>query len=178
MKETVGKSDKEEVAIEVEVDYFSEHLLIKYILTTIPIYLSFVFFIFSDSSFLDLLKIMAGYTAVFSLFILNDEKTYFLIKENINQIFKNTSLVLFSIFIGLVILHFSDTIFTNSNQISFINLGIFFNPIITFLNKLMWSSFLLTVTYYLNICILTLLIKFDVVNKIITRFSEKNNHNK
>jgi hypothetical protein len=152
---------------------FLEYTFVKYTLTIIPIYLSFLFFVFLDGSILGLFKTMAGYTAVFSLFLLTDEKTYFYIKAKINLLFKNASILLLILFIGLVITHLSNIVLIDLMQLSFINFGILFNPIIKLINKLFLSSFLLVIAFYINICILALLIKFDVVNKIVLRFSDK-----
>ncbi|WP_391116004.1 hypothetical protein [Psychrobacillus sp. L3] len=158
------------------LDFFTEYILVKYILMIIPIFLSFLLFILLDGSILGLIKITAGYTVVFSMFILMNEKSFLLLKKYINQLIKNYTIVILVISISLIVIYFSDILFMNSMKNSSINFDILLTlseTVINLLYKFLLSVFLLNLTFYINILILTALIKLDIGNRLLRFFTSE-----
>lgn len=176
MNSDIKKTDENEV-MEISEDLFmTEYNFTKYILTLIPIYLSCLFFVFLDGSFLGMLKIISGYTVVFSMFIISSEEMYFLIKRNISRLLIAFSLTVGIIFVGSIILYLSDLYLIQSVNETLSLVGIHFNPLHFIMgvgNKIIFGSFLVIVTIWINILILALLIKFNVANKILQKSSSE-----
>lgn len=155
---------------------FREYNIMKYILMLIPIFLSCLLFVFLDGSFSGMLKIISGYTVVFSMFLLSSEEIYIHIKTNILRMFITFSMLLLVFLIGGICMHFMDLYLMNSvSEVQYF-IGVKFNPlpfIVGFTQKVMYSAFLLLFTFWINLLILVFLIKFDVANMMLERFKSE-----
>lgn len=176
MNSGVKKPDEDNITKTHEDLFATEYNYTKYILMLIPIYLSCLFFVFLDGSFLGMLKIISGYTVVFSLFILSSEEMYLHIKENVIRLLCIYSLIIGMFLIGGIVFYFMDlSIIETSYNIQSL-LGIKFNPLhflMGFTYKIVFSAFLMMVTFWINILILALLIKFNVANKMLQGFKSE-----
>lgn len=176
MNSGVEESNKDDISQKVEDVFATEYFLMKYILMIIPIYLSCLFFFFLDGSVLGMLKLLSGYTVVFSMFILSSEDMYILIKENIFRLFRVLSLTVIITLFCIIIMRFSDLLIIESSYTLQSQFYVNFNQleiIIEIGSKFILSGFMILVTFWINISILALLVRFNVAHKALQFLNSK-----
>jgi len=155
---------------------FQEYFMIKYILITIPVYVSFVLFTIDQGSLIELSKILVGYIAVFSAFFLLDEDMYFIIKSNIGKLLVLSGGATAILMGSTVILGFLDNIIINLLKSMGVELIPFhlLIPLINFSDKMLISSFLFMLCFFMNVVILFIIIKLNLSNKILSYINQMN----